>query len=181
MPSLWSSTNRIPSVGGLALGLGRRSWGWRRGCYRTSRVPWWRGWRRRVCPPWPCHGPWHKLDLGAGLLWDVLQTQCLRCLSRTGARRVVFALRGICLLAPLPFASALFHFFPPPPLVSVVLMVLLRCRLAHLRCLALLRWLLCLRVVGVLSRWRPCFFFDCLLYTSPSPRDGLLSRMPSSA
>ena len=24
-------------------------------------------------------------------------------------------------------------------------------------------------------------FFDCLLYTSPSPRDGLLSRMPSSA
>ena len=28
-----------------------------------------------------------------------------------------------------------------------------------------------------LSAW--CF--DCLLYTSPSPRDGLLSRMPSSA
>ena len=31
----------------------------------------------------------------------------------------------------------------------------------------------------------PPFFFtkpaDCLLYTSPSPRDGLLSRMPSSA
>ena len=25
--------------------------------------------------------------------------------------------------------------------------------------------------------WLP----DCLLYTSPSPRDGLLSRMPSSA
>ena len=24
-------------------------------------------------------------------------------------------------------------------------------------------------------------FFHCLLYTSPSPRDGLLSRMPSSA
>ena len=24
-------------------------------------------------------------------------------------------------------------------------------------------------------------FGDCLLYTSPSPRDGLLSRMPSSA
>ena len=24
-------------------------------------------------------------------------------------------------------------------------------------------------------------FFTCLLYTSPSPRDGLLSRMPSSA
>ena len=30
----------------------------------------------------------------------------------------------------------------------------------------------------------PVFVFefdDCLLYTSPSPRDGLLSRMPSSA
>ena len=25
------------------------------------------------------------------------------------------------------------------------------------------------------------FYRDCLLYTSPSPRDGLLSRMPSSA
>ena len=25
------------------------------------------------------------------------------------------------------------------------------------------------------------FFYSCLLYTSPSPRDGLLSRMPSSA
>ena len=26
-----------------------------------------------------------------------------------------------------------------------------------------------------------CRSFFCLLYTSPSPRDGLLSRMPSSA
>ena len=25
------------------------------------------------------------------------------------------------------------------------------------------------------------YYDDCLLYTSPSPRDGLLSRMPSSA
>ena len=30
--------------------------------------------------------------------------------------------------------------------------------------------------VAVLLLWK-----DCLLYTSPSPRDGLLSRMPSSA
>ena len=28
---------------------------------------------------------------------------------------------------------------------------------------------------------RPCLYTGCLLYTSPSPRDGLLSRMPSSA
>ena len=27
----------------------------------------------------------------------------------------------------------------------------------------------------------PKWIYDCLLYTSPSPRDGLLSRMPSSA
>ena len=27
----------------------------------------------------------------------------------------------------------------------------------------------------------PTASLDCLLYTSPSPRDGLLSRMPSSA
>ena len=36
------------------------------------------------------------------------------------------------------------------------------------------RWLLLLGRVDEL-------FLDCLLYTSPSPRDGLLSRMPSSA
>ena len=29
-----------------------------------------------------------------------------------------------------------------------------------------------------LDKWKP---INCLLYTSPSPRDGLLSRMPSSA
>ena len=28
---------------------------------------------------------------------------------------------------------------------------------------------------------RPVCVYVCLLYTSPSPRDGLLSRMPSSA
>ena len=32
------------------------------------------------------------------------------------------------------------------------------------------------------SLWaRPEYLLGCLLYTSPSPRDGLLSRMPSSA
>ena len=34
-----------------------------------------------------------------------------------------------------------------------------------------------LKEIGLL-RWR---INSCLLYTSPSPRDGLLSRMPSSA
>ena len=29
--------------------------------------------------------------------------------------------------------------------------------------------------------WDGKLKYDCLLYTSPSPRDGLLSRMPSSA
>ena len=29
--------------------------------------------------------------------------------------------------------------------------------------------------------YRDVHFRSCLLYTSPSPRDGLLSRMPSSA
>ena len=29
--------------------------------------------------------------------------------------------------------------------------------------------------------WEMKLLGDCLLYTSPSPRDGLLSRMPSSA
>ena len=30
-------------------------------------------------------------------------------------------------------------------------------------------------------QWNDRWFNSCLLYTSPSPRDGLLSRMPSSA
>ena len=33
----------------------------------------------------------------------------------------------------------------------------------------------------VLARWTIAYATTCLLYTSPSPRDGLLSRMPSSA
>ena len=35
-------------------------------------------------------------------------------------------------------------------------------------------------VIG-LAAGEPDFPTPCLLYTSPSPRDGLLSRMPSSA
>ena len=34
---------------------------------------------------------------------------------------------------------------------------------------------------GTVEKKGPWEFRDCLLYTSPSPRDGLLSRMPSSA
>ena len=41
--------------------------------------------------------------------------------------------------------------------------------------------LLTKHLVPILSVGRPSRFNDCLLYTSPSPRDGLLSRMPSSA
>ena len=38
------------------------------------------------------------------------------------------------------------------------------------------------RVTGTLQGWSVNLpFLSCLLYTSPSPRDGLLSRMPSSA
>ena len=35
------------------------------------------------------------------------------------------------------------------------------------------------RMIGV--TYKTAWFMCCLLYTSPSPRDGLLSRMPSSA
>ena len=34
---------------------------------------------------------------------------------------------------------------------------------------------------AILNLTIPAAHADCLLYTSPSPRDGLLSRMPSSA
>ena len=35
---------------------------------------------------------------------------------------------------------------------------------------------------GLIRSWKGTIEFNgCLLYTSPSPRDGLLSRMPSSA
>ena len=36
-------------------------------------------------------------------------------------------------------------------------------------------------VIGALLLAGLYALFGCLLYTSPSPRDGLLSRMPSSA
>ena len=32
-----------------------------------------------------------------------------------------------------------------------------------------------------IANWTLIILLACLLYTSPSPRDGLLSRMPSSA
>ena len=38
---------------------------------------------------------------------------------------------------------------------------------------------LCQRINGIDEYWQT--YNPCLLYTSPSPRDGLLSRMPSSA
>ena len=37
------------------------------------------------------------------------------------------------------------------------------------------------RGVQIVDQLFPGLVGDCLLYTSPSPRDGLLSRMPSSA
>ena len=40
---------------------------------------------------------------------------------------------------------------------------------------------LCMRGTEGASGMIPRQEYDCLLYTSPSPRDGLLSRMPSSA
>ena len=42
---------------------------------------------------------------------------------------------------------------------------------------------ICLAVffMGSLARFDRDQYTCCLLYTSPSPRDGLLSRMPSSA
>ena len=40
------------------------------------------------------------------------------------------------------------------------------------------RTLVCAEAVGTAQYYRAA---SCLLYTSPSPRDGLLSRMPSSA
>ena len=36
-------------------------------------------------------------------------------------------------------------------------------------------------IVGTYDKTNRKLYVDCLLYTSPSPRDGLLSRMPSSA
>ena len=43
------------------------------------------------------------------------------------------------------------------------------------------RYLLARAIFGALRCISPGKGGDCLLYTSPSPRDGLLSRMPSSA
>ena len=40
---------------------------------------------------------------------------------------------------------------------------------------------MCNLVDSALEFWLTSGRYTCLLYTSPSPRDGLLSRMPSSA
>src|SRR5680860_686717 len=40
-------------------------------------------------------------------------------------------------------------------------------------------WATC--AIGIWLLFAPLVLWACLLYTSPSPRDGLLSRMPSSA
>ena len=37
------------------------------------------------------------------------------------------------------------------------------------------------RIAGTFALFQAVMPMTCLLYTSPSPRDGLLSRMPSSA
>ena len=62
-----------------------------------------------------------------------------------------------------------------------------------LSCLSCLSVLVPVRLLSMLQKWKSlCLETDsgeigemniifCLLYTSPSPRDGLLSRMPSSA
>ena len=43
-------------------------------------------------------------------------------------------------------------------------------------------WILEMKAFKIDLREVPFLLYDvCLLYTSPSPRDGLLSRMPSSA
>ena len=44
-----------------------------------------------------------------------------------------------------------------------------------------LRTILITALCGINKREEAKRFCNCLLYTSPSPRDGLLSRMPSSA
>ena len=36
-------------------------------------------------------------------------------------------------------------------------------------------------LLGGANQTQPGLYYDCLLYTSPSPRDATLSRMPSSA
>ena len=57
------------------------------------------------------------------------------------------------------------------PLYHINLALIHRGMVTHRRCMT---W----QQNNNLVKWQVCF---CLLYTSPSPRDGLLSRMPSSA
>ena len=42
-------------------------------------------------------------------------------------------------------------------------------------------WVPITMLLNMVTKKRNWAFETCLLYTSPSPRDGLLSRMPSSA
>ena len=60
---------------------------------------------------------------------------------------------------------------PPAGLVSLAYLVII---LVAVLCVAFFQRL-------ILSFEKATLFFDCLLYTSPSPRDRTRSRMPSSA
>ena len=76
-------------------------------------------------------------------------------------RPAVTAYAGLPLDLPAPPATATAPKTPPEPASHA----------------AYLWAVLLARIYAVL----PLIFCGCLLYTSPSPRDGLLSRMPSSA
>ena len=68
-------------------------------------------------------------------------------------------------------------------LISVLLLAVFFQLISRKRATAhiLLFFLMATQVVNAVFHIFFSLYYSCLLYTSPSPRDGLLSRMPSSA
>ena len=92
----------------------------------------------------------------------------VRVYHEGGPGRHVLALKQVAHWGAFLVAMVLLHIHFVTDLVSGDLL-----GIAMMTLLALATFL-----DGVYVDWRFCI---CLLYTSPSPRDGLLSRMPSSA
>src|SRR5664279_6507475 len=126
-----------------------------------------------VASPVSCRWPWLSLDCKSGpateaaLSLDDADSRLVHATTRTIAARVKARIVGTVVLRCARERGV------SEPIISVIL-----------QCTSGRRSPLVIVQIASHSHRRnarrDCHYWSCLLYTSPSPRDGLLSRMPSS-
>ena len=94
---------------------------------------------------------------------------------------ILIVIGALCMIAGL--AGCILPFLPGPPIAYVGLVILHFTDKVQYSTTQLIVWLLIVAVLQVLDYFTPMLGskYSCLLYTSPSPRDRSVSRMPSSA